>query len=35
MKNKQQFDDDGSMKKNKEKLYDDRTTINKSNKLIV
>ena len=34
-KNKQQLDDYSSMENNKEKLYDDRTAINKTNKLIV
>ena len=34
-KKKQQLDDYSSMENNKEKLYDDRTAINKTNKLIV
>ena len=32
-KNKQQLDDDGLMEKNKEKLYHDRTTINKKQQI--
>ena len=34
-KNKQQLDNYSSMENNKEKLYDDRTAINKTNKLII
>ena len=32
-KNKQQLNDDGSMEKNKEKLYYDRTAINKKQQI--